>query len=251
MKFRKFACMLLAAGMAVSVTACTSPNDAAKQAAGIATESTAESESASANASTAADTESAGGTTETSGEEISASDGYGVGYMEDLFHTLFFDFTVDDAWFIGDTYGTYTAEDGYQLVEVDITVTNTFGDTITMYDLDFQLDWGDSEDGFAFPISADDKGLDNDMLPQEYDLADGETRSGILIFEIPDDVDESIDIELAYQEIIADADGNSSEGDIFLVILSEGQYGISDADEAETADETAEASTEGDAGTAA
>ncbi len=226
--------MLLAAGMAVSVTACASPNEAAKEAAGLTadTKETPNDTTASQTGS-GSQTGSASQAQPASGaEEVNPEDGYAFGYVGDLFHTYFFDLRVDDAWLLGDTYGGYTAEEGYQLIEVDITVINTFGDTIPMYDADFQLDWGDSDDGYTYPLTAYDKGAGEDMLPSEYELAKDESRSGVLIYEVPDDVNDSIDIELAYQEVLVDSSGNSKEGDLILVILNSGSYGTANEEDA-------------------
>ena len=37
----------------------------------------------------------------------------------------------------------------------DITVKNTFEQSIEMYDTDFQVQWDDGDDAYAYPITTD------------------------------------------------------------------------------------------------
>ena len=68
--------------------------------------------------------------------------------------TYFFDFTVNSAYLTSD-YAGYTPAEGNVLLVADITVKNTFQQSFEMYDVDFQAQWDDGDDAFAYPITTD------------------------------------------------------------------------------------------------
>ena len=67
-------------------------------------------------------------------------------------HTMFFDFTVTGAY-LAEEYEGYQPAEGNQLLVADITVKNTFEQSIEMYDTDFQVQWDDGDDAYAYPIT--------------------------------------------------------------------------------------------------
>ena len=81
---------------------------------------------------------------------------------------------------------------GKQFVAVKLKVENTFGQDIQMFSTDFLLEWDKT--------SADDKGVDgphsyydkdaifNEEFEKEYTLTSGESKEGVLVFEIPEGV---------------------------------------------------------------
>ena len=79
---------------------------------------------------------------------------------------------------------------------MDVTVKNTYEKALTMYDTDFQLQWGPGPSDFGYPI--EDKSL---QLPESYQLEAGEERTGRLLYEIPA---ESRGITLAYRDFFTD-----------------------------------------------
>lgn len=130
-----------------------------------------------------------------------SGDSYAVGAKVS---TYFFDFSVDSAK-ATDTYAGYTPEEGYKLIDVVITTTNTFGETFEMYDTDYQLQWNGRED-FADPLEA----LDDTMAPAAHDLPNDGDMTFHYIFEVPADVTE---FELCYLEEMAD----NTTGNIYFV----------------------------------
>ena len=123
-------------------------------------------------------------------------------------HTYWFDFTVNDAYLTHRVDGE-RADDGYQFLVVDMTVKNTFSSEITMYRYDFQTQWGDGAEDYAWPTSMDADGY----FPDSYDLRAGKKRTDQLVFEVPEDCE---DFALAYQEEFE----NGDTGAVFFVYFS-------------------------------
>ena len=127
--------------------------------------------------------------------------------------TAWFDFTVNSAYYTEDAIGGYTPSEGNILVVVNVTVKNTFQESIPMFDTDFQLQWGDdADDAYAFPVATNEKILD-DQLPEEYDLKVKESTTGVLIFEAPEGNE---DFSLSFLEYYED----NSEGNLFFVYFT-------------------------------
>lgn len=137
------------------------------------------------------------------GADGGTSHSYGIGERAE---TYFFDFTVNDAYRTTELNGYYT-EEGYQMLVVDITVQNTFQKEITMYDGDFQIQWGEGDEDYDYPVSSLKV---DDLLPEEYDLDQGESRTGLLVFAVPEEA-EAFDI--AYLEQFSD----DTTGDAYFV----------------------------------
>lgn len=153
-----------------------------------------------------------GGTNQNSS---SSGDGYveggDWGYIGDVMHTYWFDFTVDDAYTCT-SYEGYAPPEGQQLVVVTVSLKNTFLQSLPMSQYDFQLQWGgEGDDDFQWPISAvaEDKG----QLPDEYTLAINESRTGVLVYEAPA---EACDFSLSFGEYFED----ESEGDVYFIYFT-------------------------------
>lgn len=112
--------------------------------------------------------------------------------------TYFFDYTVNSAYTCKEFEG-YTPAEGNKLLVAELTVKNTDRSTVTMYDTDFQIQWGDDDDDDAFdaPITYYSDAVSDDQLPEEYDLSVNEERTGLLVFEVPED---SKDYSISYLE---------------------------------------------------
>lgn len=80
--------------------------------------------------------------------------GSSEGRTGDTMETYFFDFTVNSAYLTSD-YAGRTPGEGNVLLVADITVKNTFEQSIEMYDTDFQVQWDDGDDAYAYPITTD------------------------------------------------------------------------------------------------
>lgn len=115
-------------------------------------------------------------------------DGYAEGRLGDIMHTEFFDFTVNSAY-ICDSYEDYTPAEGCRMVIAELTIKNTFSERIPMFDVDFQIQWSDeADDALKEPVTIyleTGKTIGQNMLPDKYELAKKESRTGILAFEVP------------------------------------------------------------------
>lgn len=129
--------------------------------------------------------------------------------------TYFFDYTVNSAYVCSEFEG-YQPEEGNSLLVADVTVKSTFDSAIEMYDTDFQAQWGsDGEDDFSMPITFDgtEEGLDvltEEQLPGIYTLQPKESRTGLLIFEVPEG---NLELSISYMEAFDD----DTTGDTFFV----------------------------------
>lgn len=160
---------------------------------------------------------SAPGKTSESDENAGYADenGSARGYFGDTMHTYFFDFAVNSA-FVCSEYDGYTPADGNELLVAEITVKNTFQESITMYDTDFQAQWNDNaDDAFSFPII--DQNFSSDVLPEAYDLKVNETCTGILVFEVPEGHD---DFSISSQEAFETDNVDEAYGDVFFVYFT-------------------------------
>ena len=100
-----------------------------------------------------------------------------------------------------------------------------------MYDTDFQIQWDDGDDAFAYPITINTETYEeldpvgDSQLPGTYTLAVDEERTGELVYEVPAGF---TDFSIAYLEQFVDEDGNESTGDTFFVYFTaEDQTGVS------------------------
>ncbi len=108
--------------------------------------------------------------------------------------TYFYYFTVNSSKVTYD-YGTYSAKEGNQLVVVNMTLEDILEEPIQMSDLEFQIQWGEEEDGFALSVLYDEEGnpldtLSSSQFPTRFALENGEPYTGEIVFEIPEDAEE-------------------------------------------------------------
>lgn len=140
-------------------------------------------------------------------------DGFAEGRIGDVMHTIFFDYTVNSAYICKDYCG-YTPEEGNMLLVADVTVKNTTRDTIPMFDVDFQVQWGgEGDDDFEVPITYYADPVSDDQIPAEYDLGVNEEMTGLLVFEVPEGEE---DLSISYMEEFDDG----TEGDTFFVYFT-------------------------------
>ncbi len=143
-------------------------------------------------------------------------DGYAEGKLGDTMRNTFFDYSVNNAY-VCDFYEDYIPQAGYELLVADVTVKNTFDETISMFDSDFQVQWdSDSKDAFDYPVTFyldEGTGLGDKVLPAQYDLAKEESRTGLLIFEVPTGETE---FSISYMEYFDD----DTTGDTFFVLFT-------------------------------
>ena len=113
------------------------------------------------------------------------------GEIGDTLSTAFFDFKVNSAK-LEDSYEGLTPAEGKKFAVVDIWVKNTMRESIPMFDTDFVLIYGDGENDYAFPVTTDaPEKQTGKMLASEYTLGINEETQGILVYEVPEDIEEA------------------------------------------------------------
>ena len=149
--------------------------------------------------------------------------GSNEGRVEDTMETYFFDFTVNSAY-LTDEYEGYTPSEGNALLVANITVKNTFQESIEMYDTDFQAQWGDdSDEAFSIPITTDMTTyteldpIGENQLPGTYTMAVDEERTGELVYEVPAG---NVDFSISYLEQFVDDAGEESTGEVYFVYFT-------------------------------
>ena len=144
------------------------------------------------------------------------SEGYAEGILGTTMHTEFFDFTINSAYTCA-SYEGYTPDESNQMVVAEITVKNTFSESVPMFDTDFEILWNDdADDAYEYPITyylETGKTIGQNMLPDQYKLAKNESRTGIVAYEVPAG---ETDFVIGYQTIFDD----ESEGNIFFVFFT-------------------------------
>ena len=135
----------------------------------------------------------------------------------DTVQTMFFDFTVLDYLSSTDINGI-TPEAGKQFVGVKLNIENTFNKDITMFSSDIIIEWDKlnaDDPGAAGPNSYYDKeAIFNEEFEKEYTLAPGESKEGVLVFEIPEGITQ---VAITTQDIYVDKQGNEHKGDVYIV----------------------------------
>ncbi len=107
------------------------------------------------------------------------------GYVGDKISTAFLDFTVNDAR-TASSYENLKPRDGYDFCIVNITIGNTITQTLPMFDTDFILFYGEGDQDACYPVTYDDpRTQSGKMLAGEYYISVGETVSGDLVYEVP------------------------------------------------------------------
>lgn len=71
----------------------------------------------------------------------------------------------------------------------------------------------DDDDAFDAPITYYSDAVSDDQLPEEYDLSVNDERTGLLVFEVPEDFK---DYSISY----LDQFSNDTEGDVFFVYFT-------------------------------
>ena len=139
--------------------------------------------------------------------------GYAEGHIGDIMVNCFFDYTVKSAYTCKEFEG-YKPSEGNKLLVADVTVHNITNSSIPMFDTDFQVQWGDdADDAYNFPITYYGNTVSTAQLPKKYDLAVNESKTGLLVFEVPEDANE---YAVSYLERFADG----TVGDAFFVYFT-------------------------------
>lgn len=121
--------------------------------------------------------------------------GENVGKIGTTMKTYFFNFKVISAEAVDSFAGQSPEGAGNRFVVVEVETTNTFSQSIEMYDWDYQLQWDerDNPDTYAIVLDA----LDDTCAPLAYDLGVDRTMKYYYVYEVPADVS---NFELCYLE---------------------------------------------------
>lgn len=132
----------------------------------------------------------------------------------DTVSTAWFDYTVTSAEAVGE-YGGYISAEGDQLVVVELTIKSTYTQPITMFDSDFQLSWSgmSQDDTRCMPVEY----YCDQQLPAEYELAAKESRSGVLVYQVPQ---EETDFQFLFREVYDDGTQEGRLGDLYIMELT-------------------------------
>lgn len=135
------------------------------------------------------------------------------GRIGDTLHTIFFDYTVNSAQWVDEVNG-YTASEGNALLDVELTIKNTFKEEIPMGVYDFQAQWNDeAEDAFAFQP----EGVSGDnIMPETFNLKRAETVTYHVIYEVPEG---STDLSISTMDYYTNEKGEEVEGDTYFVFF--------------------------------
>ncbi|MCL2807923.1 MAG: DUF2510 domain-containing protein [Coriobacteriia bacterium] len=99
------------------------------------------------------------------------------------YSTKWFDFTVNSMR-VSSSIPEHTASAGNVLVIANITITNTFGSLQPFGTFDWLVDSSSLSD-YIWPMDP----LNSSMMPESYNIDDGETVTYDVVVEIPDDLD--------------------------------------------------------------
>ena len=132
-------------------------------------------------------------------------EGYVNGQIGEEYETLWFDFTVNSLK-TDTSYAGYTAPGDKKLVIANVTITNTFGMPIPFGIFDwFVRGQGGGE---IWPLAP----LNDDMMPEEFMLDDGDSATYNVVIEFPADL---VDPFFIYTEI----DEKQSEFNSFRFVI--------------------------------
>ena len=121
-------------------------------------------------------------------------EGYALGYMGDTLRTNFFDMRLDSAYTCREFDGV-TPEEGDKLLVAQITLYNYTDVTQPMFHTDFEIWWDEQEgesyeDAWAFPMYREENGeyynLSDEQLPVEWEFSIHDTRTGTLLYSVPE-----------------------------------------------------------------
>ena len=141
--------------------------------------------------------------------------GYAEGVMGDTLATEWFTIKVNNASLTDNYKGAVSAYEGEKLAVVNVTLASTYDKEIPMFDTDFQIQWGEEDDGFGYPVTCDDSSIQADgMFGSEYTLAKKEKKTGDLVFRVPEGWN---DFWLAFQEYYDTEDESEMDGNTFFI----------------------------------
>ena len=154
---------------------------------------------------------------------VESSFGRGEGVIGDTMKTSFLEFTLNKAALTSNYQGV-TPDAGMALLVLNITTKSTQSTPLTLYDTDYQVQWGGSgEEDYSTPLTYRDEwataptykrsvNLDGvtGMFPGTVQLAKDETNTADFVYQVPENTS---DFKLEFKEFFQD----ESLGDFFCV----------------------------------
>ena len=111
------------------------------------------------------------------GRKVGGSAKAGIG---ETMTNVFFSFSVNRAE-LTDNYEGEMAERGFLFLVAEITVTNTFDETLPMWASDFLVQWGDGDDDYGYPLVH----FAETQMEDEFNLEVGADVTADVVFEVP------------------------------------------------------------------
>lgn len=157
-------------------------------------------------------------------------DGVAAGYVGDTLRTSFFDMKVENPKTVTEFDGL-TPDAGCKFLTADLTLYNYTNNSQPMFDTDFTVLWdvGQGEDATLdgdYPLYEeymDENGntsyrvRSEKQMPVEFTLGIHETRTELLLFQVPEDVR---DFYIAFEENFDNGTAEGEAGDFFYVRFS-------------------------------
>lgn len=162
---------------------------------------------------------------------VTSSFGKGEGVMGDTMKPSFMEFTLNSAY-LTSAYQTLTPDEGMKLLVLNITTHVTQSHEMTLYDTDYQVQWGGTgEEDYSVPVTYRDEwataptykryvNLDGitDMFEGTAVLASDETMTTNYVYQVPVGFN---NFTLQFQEYFED----ESVGDRFIVTFQAEEQG--------------------------
>ncbi len=125
----------------------------------------------------------------------------------------FFSMKVNSVYAADEIGEFYLDDDSYEIVCVNVTATNIWGDTINVGTYDYVLRYGEGEEDYCSSSDEIGEGLET-SYPYSVDIADKETVTGDIFFVVPAD---ATDLKLEYLEVYED----DFEGSVYQINLGD------------------------------
>lgn len=215
MKTIKYAALIAAAAMTLTLTACKQGNNV-----------TVENNSDGSSAGTSNSSNSSETFLDKASKFLEADGrGYGKEHSAEIGEVLnneFFSLKVTDVYRYS-SMGDYLPDDGFDFVAVNITVGNIFSESIPVGSYDYVLRWGEGEENSfeAFQVGNLHTDYDIRFFPDDTTLSVGTSKSGYVIFQAPSD---STELTLEYLEVYDD----DFEGNTYHINLGNPEFAAND-----------------------
>ena len=131
----------------------------------------------------------------------------------DTLENSFFSMKVNSVYAADSVGEYYLDDDSYEIICVNVTATNTWGDTINVGTYDYVLRYGEGEEDYCSSTDAI-AGDAETAYPYSQDIGDKEALTGDIFFVVPADAGE---LKLEYLEVYED----DFEGSVYQINLGD------------------------------